>query len=97
LRNRGPAIFPYPIIGPDSDPNPEMGFPGMVGGDYDRFPLGGLGPLGRGGLGPFGRGMGPRFDPPGPNFPNIGPRGPNFPNMGPPRGGFGGGGGFGFM
>jgi len=101
LRNRmlPPPMFPYPDpVNPDGGPALPM-IPGMVGGDYDRFPMGGgMGPLGGGvgpfggGPGPFGRGRGPRFDPPGPNYPNMGPSGFG---RGNPMG-FGGG-GFGFM
>jgi len=82
-----PPMFPYPNFG--SDPGPPEGpiVPGIVGGDYDRFPGGmGIGP------GPNLRLPRPRFDPPGPNFPQFPPgrRG-----GGPFGGGFGGGfGGF---
>ena len=88
-----PPMFPYPDFTSDPDApdpfHPEV--PGIVGGDYDRFP-GGLGP----GLGPNLRLPRPRFDPPGPNFPQ-GPgrrgRGRGAGSGGPP--GFFGGGGFG--
>lgn len=128
LRNRGAGLHPFapriphPFEDPDADMGPGRSFlpPGIVGGDYDRFPIGGglgplgggfgplgggpggLGPLGGGpggigplggGPGPFGQGRGPRFDPPGPNFPNMGQPG-GFGRGNP--GGFGGG-GFGFM
>ena len=91
-----PPMFPYPDFSPDPegpDPfHPEV--PGIVGGDYDRFP-GGLGP----GLGPNLRLPRPRFDPPGPNFPQ-GPRGRGRGRgggFGGPPGFFGGGGFGGFM
>ena len=86
-----PPMFPYPDY--DIDPSgPDMPpVPGIVGGDYDRYPGGGMLP-GMPGL-PGLRLPRPRFDPPGPSF----PRGPR-----PGRGGFGGnspfgggGGGFG--
>ena len=90
-----PPMFPYPDFSSDPgapDPfHPEV--PGIVGGDYDRFPGGGLGP----GLGPNLRLPRPRFDPPGPNFPQ-GPRGRGRGRgggFGGPPGFFGGGGGFG--
>merc|ERR1719154_1069336 len=55
-----PPMFPYPDFSSDPDApdpfNPEV--PGIVGGDYDRFP-GGLGP----GVGPNLRLPRPRFDP----------------------------------
>jgi len=89
-----PPLFPFP------DPNnplgvqppPQGGFPGILGGDYDRYPGGLPGP----GLPLFGGHTlrpqhflpRPRFDPPGPGRGGFG-------------GGFGGGsfggGGFGFM
>ena len=89
-----PPMFPYPDFSsyPDTpDPfHPEVP-PGIVGGNYDRFP-GGL-PTG---LGPNLRLPRPRFDPPGPNFPQgprRGGRGRSGGFGGPP--GFLGGGGFG--
>lgn len=83
-------MFPYP----DFSNNPEApdqpgNIPGFIGGEYDRFPGG----LGGPGLGPPMRLPRPRFDPPGPNFPQFPPR-----RRGGGRGGFGGGfggGGFG--
>jgi len=77
------AVDPLPTAPPDPFGPPLPGPPGILGGDYDRYP-GGLGP----GLPLFGGHTlrpqhfmpRPRFDPPGPG-----------------RGGFGGfGGGFGF-
>lgn len=81
------GVFPCPDF--SSDPGPPTGIPGMVGGDYDRFPMGGLGNP----LFPNLRLPRPRFDPPGPNFPG---QGPPMPRRGR-DGGFGGefGGGFG--
>lgn len=82
-----PPLFPFPDLGnnPDVPLGPPLP-PGIVGGDYDRIPLGGRDPL----RNPFSLPR-PRFDPPGPNFPGFGPG----------RGGFGssgfGGGGMGFM
>jgi len=85
-----PPMFPYPDFSSDPDApdpfHPEV--PGIVGGDYDRFP-GGLGP----GVGPNLRLPRPRFDPPGPNFPQGPRRGRGRGGFGPP--GFFGGGGFG--
>jgi len=82
-------MFPFGPLVPDPGRGPfaPPPVPGMVGGDYDRFPFpGGIGPA------PLGLPR-PRFDPPGPNFPQRGPRRGNFPG-----GGFGGGGGgFGFF
>ena len=87
-----PPMFPYPDFSSDPDApdpfHPEV--PGIVGGDYDRFP-GGLGP----GVGPNLRLPRPRFDPPGPNFPQGPRRGRGRGGFGPP--GFFGGGFGGFM
>jgi len=76
-----PRREPFPHVPfPDfsNDPGaPEFppGIPGMVGGDYDRFPIGGsINPLF-----PNLRLPRPRFDPPGPNFPG---RGPSWPRGG---------------
>jgi len=82
-----PPLFPFPDpSNPLQVQPPPQGFPGILGGDYDRYPGGLPGP----GLPLFGGHTlrpqhflpRPRFDPPGPG-----------------RGGFGGfgGGGFGFM
>jgi len=79
-----PPLFPFPDpSNPLQVQPPPQGFPGILGGDYDRYPGGLPGP----GLPLFGGHTlrpqhflpRPRFDPPGPG-----------------RGGFGGG-GFGFM
>ena len=83
-----PPLFPFP----DFENNPQNPLlppiPGIVGGDYDRFPFGGN-PL----QPPFNLPR-PRFDTPGPSFPGFGPRRGGRGGFGPP--GFGGG-GFGFM
>lgn len=67
-RIRGPCLHPpiFPFPDPESNPEgppPFPQYPGIVGGDYDLNPLGGL--LGRN---PFQRLPRPRFDPPGPGF-----------------------------
>jgi len=89
-----PPMFPYPDFSSDPDApdpfHPEV--PGIVGGDYDRFP-GGLGP----GVGPNLRLPRPRFDPPGPNFPQGPRRGRGRGGFGGPPGFFGGGGFGGFI
>ena len=88
-----PPMFPFPDFSTDPGfPDPSMPpVPGILGGDYDRFP-GGLGP---GGLGPGGlRLPRPRFDPPGPNFPQFGPRRGGGGGFGGPPGFGGGFGGF---
>jgi len=89
-----PPMFPYPDFSSDPDApdpfHPEV--PGIVGGDYDRFP-GGLGP----GVGPNLRLPRPRFDPPGPNFPQGPRRGRGRGGFGGPPGFFGGVGFGGFM
>merc|ERR1719239_1004332 len=82
------GVFPHvPVPDFSTDPGAPAPFPGMVGGDYDRFPMGGRG-------NPLFPNLGlprPRFDPPGPNFPGRDPFG-----RGRGRGGRGGGfGGFG--
>ena len=81
------GVFPHvPFPDFSTDPGAPAPFPGMVGGDYDRFPMGGRG-------NPLYPNLGlprPRFDPPGPNFPGRDPFG-----RGRGRGGHGGGfGGF---
>ena len=81
------GVFPVPDF--SSEPEPPPGIPGMIGGDYDRFPM--AGPANP--LFPNLRFPRPRFDPPGPNFPG---RGPPVPRGGG-RGGFGGGGFGGFF
>jgi len=90
-----PPLFPFPDpSNPLQVEPPPQGFPGILGGDYDRFPGGVAGP----GLPLFGGHTlrpqhfmpRPRFDPPGPGRGGFG--GGGF------GGGFGGGGGgFGFM
>ena len=78
------GVFPVPDFSSEPGPPWAGGIPGMVGGDYDRFPMGGP-------PNPLFPNLGlprPRFDPPGPNFPG---RGPPMPRGGG-RGGFGGGG-----
>lgn len=80
---------------------PQPGFPGMIGGDYDRLP-GGLppGPLGGGPLGPFGGGLGggpygPPGDPDGRLPFGAAPPGSRYDPIHPDvdfDGGFGGGG-----
>ena len=87
LEPRRPPMFPFPDFSTDPGAPDMPGIPGMIGGEYDRFPGGGLGGLGPG----FGRLPAPRFDPPGPNFPQFGPR----RGGGRGRGGFGGPPGFG--
>lgn len=84
-----PPLFPFPDPGYGGPLNP-LGppVPGILGGEYDRFP-------GGGGVVPLfgGHSLDPsnflprvRFDPPGPSFPRRGGMNP----FGPP-GGFGGG------
>jgi len=85
-------MFPYPNL--SSDPGPPGGpmVPGIVGGDYDRFPGGmGIGP------GPNLRLPRPRFDPPGPNFPQFPPGRRGGGSFGGGLGGGFGGGFGGFM
>jgi len=84
------GMFPHvPFPDFSNDPGAPPVIPGMVGGDYDRFPMGGVGNPLFPNLG-FPR---PRFDPPGPNFPA---RGPPWPRGGR-GGGFGGFGAGGFL
>lgn len=93
---RPPPMFPYPDFSHNPGaPDHPGNIPGFIGGEYDRFPGGGRG------LGPgFGPPLGlprPRFDPPGPNFPQFPPgrgRGGRRGFGGP---GFGGGGFGGFF
>lgn len=80
-----PPLFPFPdpgYAGPLHPLGPPV--PGMLGGDYDRYPAGGGLPLfGGHTLDPTNFLPRPRFDPPGPRFPHGGG------NL--PGGGFGGG------
>ncbi|KAJ1624611.1 hypothetical protein T492DRAFT_911606 [Pavlovales sp. CCMP2436] len=96
----GPARPNHPM--PFGGPFPPNGFPGMLGGDYDRLP-GGLSPNSFGdlpGIGPLGSGRGGHFgDPDGPLPPGAVPPGvrydPIHPDFGMDiDGGFGGGGGW---
>jgi hypothetical protein len=96
----GPAR-PDPGMGGYGVPLPQPGFPGMIGGDYDRMPgglPGGL-PLGPGGLplGPLGPGrLGPFGDPDGRLPAGAVPPGARYDPIHPDMdidGGFGGGGG----
>lgn len=91
-RRPNPPLFPFPdpsSTGPVDPRRPPV--PGILGGDYDRFPGGGHLPLfGGHTLDPTNFMPRPRFDPPGPGLPRRG--GGNFPS-----GGFGGGFGGGFL
>jgi len=91
-RRPNPPLFPFPdpsSTGPVDPRRPPV--PGILGGDYDRFPGGGHLPLfGGHTLDPTNFLPRPRFDPPGPGLPRRG--GGNFPGSG-----FGGGFGGGFL
>lgn len=90
-----PPLFPFPDHDPGNmfGPDPPPAFPGILGGDYDRLPGGGVLPgiplFGGNSLNPSHFLPRPRFDPPGPGSGLFPPGRGSFGG-----GGFGGGGGF---